>query len=186
MAKNNQLSMEELEKKGGILKGSKIACGIATILIVISCFMATFFNTHQATHMNAQDKQTLLSETNYSEVSTKEYNQKVAQLEEKIYNKEIAIKDYEKELAKIKKMTVEEFMQTYASAEEKAKYEQILQKQQAAEKNTISSVVAAGVSGIAGLGVVTALAIAADSVEDEKKKRKPNLVEGFPAPEVEA
>lgn len=186
MKKNNELSMEELEKKGGILKGSKVACGIATILLVISCLMATIFNVHQATHMNAQDKQTLLNETNYSEISTQDYNKKVAQLEEKIYNKEIAIKDYNTELAKIKKMTVEEFMQAYATAEEKAKFEQIEQKQKDAEKNLLSSIATAGISGFAGIGVVTALAIAADSVEDEKKKRKPNIVEGFPAPEVEA
>lgn len=186
MKKNNELSVEELEKKGGILKGSKIACGIATILMVISCLMATVFNVHQATHINAQDRQALLNETSYSEIATQDYNKKVAQLEEKIYNKEIAIKDYDTELAKIKKMTVEEFMQTHATAEEKAKYEQILQKQKDAEKKLISSFAIAGGAGFAGIGAVAALSIALDSVEDERKKRKTNIVEGFPAPEIEA
>lgn len=186
MKKNNDLTMEELEKKGGLLKNTKIACGLATILLLISIFIGTFFNVYQSTHGNAQKKQNLLENTNYSELATEDYNKKVSHLEEKIYKKEIAIKDYNTELAKIQKMTVEEFMEQYASAEEKAKYEQIVQEQKQAEKNVLSTIIAAGAVGIGGIAITSAFTSAQDSVEEEKKKRKPTIIDGFPAPEVEA
>lgn len=175
MKKRKQLTIEELERKGGLLKKAQVICAISSIVLLVSLMISSFV------YIFTQDKKHdynkfVKNNTGYSIVADEDYNKQVALLEEKIYNKEIPIKDYQEELKKIKRMSIEEYFENHATAEEKEAYAQLLKE---IDKNSttaaalLSGGIAAGGAGCISTGL---LSVAYDSVKQEKTRREE---EGF-------
>ena len=169
--KKRIITQKKLEKQIAILKNTSFVFNLATVFcaaIMVLTVPIGIITSNR--HKSIQ--QEFIDTTPYVEFAENDYKEKVDELEKKIYNKEIPISEYDKELGKIEKITKEDYFKNYASNNDREKYNELIEAEKKGSETLLNTHMASVGGGCISTTIAATLLAIQQKKEEKQKKTK--------------